>query len=442
MQKDRCPASIETMERCRFDHRTQAPDESISDYIAALYKMSTKCNFDDQLAIRLRDRFVSGQKSQQIQRMLFNTKDLNFEVARTAALAMELAAKEVASLHGQPNPAISTHFVQHNAHRKTRKPDHTTLTMSSYQGHVSQLDGICEVPVKYAGRSYSLPLCVVADGALPLLGRDWLQACGLLDRIEQLFGAPRTKATAFDTKLAAVGSSTSPTLEQVLAKHADIFRDEIGRSKSVKVHIDLDPAVKEIFIKATTPHSTTHRTPADEFYRRTLRSRLHLLNPRLLHQSAVLQTAREFEVGDLVFARDYRSAVRWVPGVVLARKSSTTYTIEVSNAVQWSRHIDQLRPRTSLQASSTQKGEEMITSLDDWIPVVSAPATIIQPIIPAVPTPALPPSSSVATPSVQPSSVHLPSSPPPANRNLVSQRANPRPRRNVKPPAFYGFDST
>ena len=82
--------------------RNQQTDESISDYIVALKKLSIHCNYGEVLNLALRDRFVCGLNNVKIQNKLLNTSSLTFDNACNIAISMELAEKN--SREFRPNP--------------------------------------------------------------------------------------------------------------------------------------------------------------------------------------------------------------------------------------------------------------------------------------------------------------------------------------------------
>ena len=84
-----------------FHRRNQDPTESISEYVAALRKLSTFCDFGDQLDNALRDRLVCGVHSEALQKVLLSTKDLTFKAAMEKALSMEAADHNTKELHAK-----------------------------------------------------------------------------------------------------------------------------------------------------------------------------------------------------------------------------------------------------------------------------------------------------------------------------------------------------
>ena len=111
-----------------------------------------------------------------------------------------------------------------------------------------------------------------------------------------------------------------------------------------------------LLVYRSSPHSTTNRTPSEMFLKRKLRTRMDLLKPDSRVQTRVSEkqgsqkrdhdrhsTQREYRVGETVMARNYRDGPKWVEGVVVERKGSLSYVVQVNHGMLWRRHIDQLR---------------------------------------------------------------------------------------------------
>ena len=102
-----------------------------------------------------------------------------------------------------------------------------------------------------------------------------------------------------------------------------------------------------------TVHATTHETPAKLFLNRTLRTRLDLLKPSVEKQvrdsqmkrafSSEKGREREFQIGQSVIARDYRTKNKWVPGVITDRTGPLMYKVDIGSNELWRRHADQIR---------------------------------------------------------------------------------------------------
>ena len=84
---------------------------------------------------------------------------------------------------------------------------------------------------------------------------------------------------------------------------------------------------------------------------RELRTRLDLLRPTC--ESSVLATqmsshdrrahAREFVVGDRVFARNLRPGPDWIPSTIAEVLGPVTYIVATDDGLRWKRHANQLK---------------------------------------------------------------------------------------------------
>ncbi|KAK6179270.1 hypothetical protein SNE40_011672 [Patella caerulea] len=101
------PTPLVIAERYKFHRRDQNDGESVADYMVALRKLSTHCDFGDFLNQALRDRLVCGLKNEVIQKRLLTTVGLTLRMATDTAQAMELAEKDSMELKGTTSPAVS-----------------------------------------------------------------------------------------------------------------------------------------------------------------------------------------------------------------------------------------------------------------------------------------------------------------------------------------------
>lgn len=92
------PKPIVIAERFRFHRRNQTKEESISQYIVELKKLSATCEFGTFLEEALRDRLVCGLQEAIIQRRLLAEKNLTFKQACEICHAMEMAMKNTREL--------------------------------------------------------------------------------------------------------------------------------------------------------------------------------------------------------------------------------------------------------------------------------------------------------------------------------------------------------
>ena len=107
----------------------------------------------------------------------------------------------------------------------------SSVKLQTYTGESIKVEGSTEVLVEHNGQSVSLPLIVTHGKGPNLLGRDWMSALKLDWR------------TIF--KLEA-----THTLEEVLSKHSDVFKDELGTVQGISAKIHVDPNTQPQFHKA------------------------------------------------------------------------------------------------------------------------------------------------------------------------------------------------
>lgn len=107
----------------------------------------------------------------------------------------------------------------------------TGLRLRSYTGQQLRPVGVCHVAVEYEDQLYEkLPLYIVEGDQPTLLGRNWLQHIQL------------------NWSLLKVDMETP--LQEILDKHEEVFRDELGRMKHVQAHIELKQDARPRFRKA------------------------------------------------------------------------------------------------------------------------------------------------------------------------------------------------
>ena len=102
-----------------------------------------------------------------------------------------------------------------------------------------------------------------------------------------------------------------------------------------------------------TPHSTTGQSPSEMLMQRKIRSRLDLPRPDLEHKVHLKQQEqkhnhdkrakeRNFQAGDLVYARNYARGKTWLPGQVMAKQGPLSYTVKMQDGRVRRRHTDQI----------------------------------------------------------------------------------------------------
>ena len=88
------PKPLVIAERFHFHKRDQNEGQSVAEFSAALKKASERCEFNAFLEEALRDRFVCGLRSKNIQKKLLAEKDLTWKRACEVAQAMESAERQ------------------------------------------------------------------------------------------------------------------------------------------------------------------------------------------------------------------------------------------------------------------------------------------------------------------------------------------------------------
>ena len=77
--------------------------------------------------------------------------------------------------------------------------------------------------------------------------------------------------------------------------------------------------------------------------------------------------SRDFEVQQKVMVRNLRSGPKWIPGVIVQKLGSVTYTVQVDGGERLKKHVDQIR-RQGVGGEDTIEefpGPEVVEELDD-----------------------------------------------------------------------------
>uniref|UniRef100_A0A2H1V9U2 SFRICE_009183 n=1 Tax=Spodoptera frugiperda TaxID=7108 RepID=A0A2H1V9U2_SPOFR len=91
----------------KFYKRDQAANESASEYIAQLRKISTDCNFPN-LERMLRDRLVCGMSDRKLQYELLKKNDLQYQDVVDAMVSSETAGKDARMIHANEQATTSS----------------------------------------------------------------------------------------------------------------------------------------------------------------------------------------------------------------------------------------------------------------------------------------------------------------------------------------------
>lgn len=113
------PKRNEAMERCKFQKVSQAPNETIANYVARLKELSLFCNFAD-LNTALRDQLVCGVADHDTRVALFSEENLTYEKAVQISSTRESAMKNAARIEKEVrSPAESTVKIIKASHGKS-----------------------------------------------------------------------------------------------------------------------------------------------------------------------------------------------------------------------------------------------------------------------------------------------------------------------------------
>ena len=117
-----------------------------------------------------------------------------------------------------------------------------------------------------------------------------------------------------------------------------------------------DRLSRSLFSYRTTCHSTTGVSPAELLLGRKVRTRLDLLKPNVASRVEAQQSkqkeahdgqarVRNFDVGDTVYARNFRPGDAWLPGEIVALSGPVSCRIKLTAGQVVRRHQDQIRKR-------------------------------------------------------------------------------------------------
>ena len=212
-----------------------------------------------------------------------------------------------------------------------------------------------------------------------------------------------------------------------------------------------------LFKYRITPHTVTGVAPAEVMFGRRLRTHLDSLKPNLSkkvnhgkehqkHWYSLRVNQREFRVGDLVYARNYATGPKWLPGRIVESSGNVLFTVVLMDGHQVRKHTDQLI-RRYVDSTGQTDGEQL--DYDDTSvsptgdPTNTAPTVDIPPDTPEFPvdtntaptvdippdTPEFPVDTNTApTVDIPPDTPELP-----VDTNTTSRPASRTPSRPITP---------
>ncbi|CAF1490701.1 unnamed protein product [Rotaria sordida] len=104
-----------------------------------------------------------------------------------------------------------------------------------------------------------------------------------------------------------------------------------------------------------TPYTITGTPPANMLLQRPIRTELDIMKP---HESITLPQQPKYAVGQLVWTVKYQlnKRIQWQQAIITKNISSMIYEIQLSDGQRCKRHQNQLRPRYSSNAQSSEIG--------------------------------------------------------------------------------------
>nr|XP_023990507.1 uncharacterized protein K02A2.6-like [Salvelinus alpinus] len=148
---------------------------------------------------------------------------------------MELAGKPVKM---QLDTGASVSLVPERLYKEKLKEcplQPASIRLSSYTGDTIPVLGQIQVPVRYEGKEWTLPLVIVKGEKSALLGRNWLQKIKL--NWGEIFSLRKDKPVS------------QATLTNMLEKHKELFKDGYGEIQDFTAKVRVREGTKPIFHK-------------------------------------------------------------------------------------------------------------------------------------------------------------------------------------------------
>ncbi|KAL5481508.1 hypothetical protein EMCRGX_G021682 [Ephydatia muelleri] len=273
------PPSSCIVRRFYFNSRFQKETETVGQFVAELRRLSEYCEFGGSLDEMLRDRLVCGLRDVRVQRRLFAEPKLTFTKAFELAQAAELAEKSSQDISragasvnalgprkataGQtadhPTPCFrcgvkkqfgnsagkqSTNLLAEPLEEDEDVEDMYTLfnvrdvSLAPFRvpmeiNKASLEMEVDTVQVRYQKQEANLSLLVIGGDGPSLLGRDWIGKFRFPSCLNR---------GIFHT-------SSQSALQEILGKHKELFKDELGLLKGTLVKIHVNETATPLFFK-------------------------------------------------------------------------------------------------------------------------------------------------------------------------------------------------
>ncbi|XP_056589597.1 uncharacterized protein K02A2.6-like [Triplophysa dalaica] len=141
-----------------------------------------------------------------------------------------------------------------------------------------------------------------------------------------------------------------PSSNGLAERAVQTFKELMKKSSGNSIETKLSRA---LFSYRITPQTTTGLSPAEMLMGRKLRCTLDKIHPDFTSKMEGKQQvqkehhdqhvrSRYFEVGDIVYTRNFGYGPKWVPGVIQDITGPVSYKVALGNAQVVRRHVDQL----------------------------------------------------------------------------------------------------
>lgn len=124
-------------------------------------------------------------------------------------------------------------FQKYNAFPPLQQTD---IKLRSFTKHHLKIAGIVDVAVRYKSVDTKLPLLVVEQCSVILMGRHWIKELNVLWDVNSI--------------QSCLSQGPQLSLKKVLENHKDLFSEGLGHLKNVKVHLNRISSVEPKFYKA------------------------------------------------------------------------------------------------------------------------------------------------------------------------------------------------
>lgn len=108
-------------ERHVFRQRKQAPHETITQYVAALRELASKCGFNDNTDEMIRDQLIEHLNNPSIRERLLLEPDLTLDKALTIAIQVESAVHQAKAIVSDSSVPVEAVQPRHNYKKKQKQ---------------------------------------------------------------------------------------------------------------------------------------------------------------------------------------------------------------------------------------------------------------------------------------------------------------------------------